>query len=139
MSDAFLQSRAVKEFREEYLKDQEKQQVMLGYIHNDQLQLIEWAKAYENGESLVSDLVYDSIVSMMQNSRRMLPELWDALDHPAYRDSAWTYTGSFYHGLEEESTWGELKEQDEAAFHISENESPTEIEHKPDGSLTSFL
>lgn len=65
-------------------------------IRDSQAKVIEWAIAYEDGQGIVSDVVYDSMIGNLQYYKKNFPELWDEIDHPLFRNDMWTYTGSFY-------------------------------------------
>lgn len=67
------------------------------YIPLDQQQLIDMARAYEAGDTLVPDRIYDMMVRYLQRQQLMFPLIWDTVSLPQFEDNAWTYTGSFYH------------------------------------------
>jgi hypothetical protein len=65
------------------------------FIHQQNL-LINWAKAYEEGEPMVSDKLYDMSVKMLIGHIGNNPEEWKEQIMPEFEDGSWQYTGSFY-------------------------------------------
>lgn len=64
-------------------------------IIDAQAKVVNWAKAYEEGEGLVSDIMYDNMVGNLQYYKKHFPEIWEKIDHPLFRTDMWEYTGSF--------------------------------------------
>lgn len=69
-------------------------------IEADMRLLIEWAKAYEEGEPIESDSVYDAQVRKLIRDEKEFPRDWEGAErnYPEFKDGSWKYTGSFYHG-----------------------------------------
>lgn len=65
-------------------------------IKHQQDRLITFARAYEEGEPIVSDAIYDGLIRMLQNTKAMFEEEWDEIDREEFRDGSWQFTGLFY-------------------------------------------
>jgi len=71
----------------------------LSVIHDGNMtKLVEWAKAYEAGAEVVTDVVYDYTVSELVGFKSRYPEHWEVLleKHPLFRDGRWQMTGNFW-------------------------------------------
>lgn len=62
----------------------------------DQEFILRCAKAYERGEQVVEDKVYDMCVRRLQRSVEANPKLWEEVCMPQFKDGSWQYTGMFY-------------------------------------------
>lgn len=65
-------------------------------IVNSQATLIEWAKAYEEGEPAVEDFEYDALVRYLQRLKAKHVQEWEEHSFPEFEDGSWAYTGLFY-------------------------------------------
>lgn len=61
-------------------------------------ELVKWAKAYEAGQEIVSDVIYDGTVADLIKFRDEFPAHFDMLleKHHLFRDGTWTMTGNFW-------------------------------------------
>ncbi len=66
-------------------------------IIDNQGTLIKWATAYEQGEQIVTDDIYDMQVRLLQRLKAENNTLWDEIDKPEFRSGSWEYTGMFIH------------------------------------------
>jgi len=74
-------------------------------VRGDMQCLLKWAKSYEegNGESGVSDTLYDGMVRKLQRAEKQYPGVFHTAQtfHPEFKDGSWKYTGTFYKGGED--------------------------------------
>jgi hypothetical protein len=70
------------------------------YLVQEMDYLIKWATAYEEGNPIENDRVYDAQVRVLQRLRVETPDKWALAvqQRPLFEDNAWTYTGLFIHG-----------------------------------------
>ncbi len=72
----------------------------LDILVSDMTLLIEWAQAYEDGESCVDDTMYDCLVRALTRDRHDHPDMWDEAckQRPEFTTNDFTYTGMFWKG-----------------------------------------
>jgi len=58
--------------------------------------ILKCAKAYELGEPILEDNVYDMCIRKLQRDIEADPKLWEELCTPEFKDGSWQYTGMFY-------------------------------------------
>ena len=69
-------------------------------IEAEMQHLVRWAKAYEEGVPIESDVAYDAQIRYLTALKKRHSSEWEEalVSYPVFKDGSWAYTGSFYHG-----------------------------------------
>ena len=71
-------------------------------IPSGQMDLYNWAVAYEEGLPEVPDDIYDMWTRALQRQEIMFPDIWEKVSIDCFRDGSWKFSGMFIHAHNDE-------------------------------------